>query len=337
MRHHRKAFARIAGGLSLLLLASGCVDPEFRTAVGSFATATQEAVEQQNTAIDGLLARERERYLDEIAGRRARLEPSDGCSVFDPLGEESPCTVIEQTAPGDAAALRVTSDRVVNIRAASGALVAYAQGLAALAADSSDDQAALTERMSEFASSAGGVNDAIRRLVGADARNLGEPLGALSAVIAQAVNLYLAQRREAVLRDLILRADPQVAVAAQRLDEIDRLLLLSGSGIVYRRLEDASARLDRLITERPDDLDAIRAAQAEVIDAAELFNRLRAAPRPFAMIGAAHTELRDAAASGASPEAILDAVLAVADLVVAAEEHLPEIARLAEGGTDDGH
>jgi hypothetical protein len=315
---------------------SACVNPAFRESIGEYGALTKAAAAQQNARVAAIAADEEERIRADLAERRADLRLKPDCAarlLTDPAGGGAApqCALVEvggkpiEQAPGFA-----------NVIALTAALSNYADQLIALAADSSQDQAAFTQSVTGLATAVGGLDGAIRTATGAAAGQDGARINAVASLLAEAGNLYFAQRRAAVLKQVVIAADPTVQAAANLLSGVDDRVQL------YYRAELASALLKAqdhasAVASSPTSTVAdVRAAQDALFEQLAAYNSQGADTLRFRAIGEAHSKLARAAQAGASPgelKAAIEAIVHLAGTAGAAAEAL----KGASGRDGHGH
>lgn len=309
-------------GAALLLaaMAAGCTTDRFVPLAAEFGTLTREAAEQQSERLAIVTAEERERLRAGLAERGADLRVEDcaraiaGARVASTGVLPDPparCRVIERQATGTFAELPGNL-QLPAIAALNGALQSYAEGLIVLAADTTEQQAAFGEAAAQLASAIGELDGAVRAATGAESGADPARVDAAGTLLGRIGNAYLSARRQAVLRRLIVEADPLVAQATGLLGGADGALDLYDSVALYAAIERAAEAA--AAARAAGDAAALAEQQAALFDAVDAYNAFPAEQARYAAIGAAHARLAAAAEAGASPAELASAATAVIGL-----------------------
>jgi hypothetical protein len=298
---------------------TGCVNPAFRESIGEYGSLTKAAAAQQNAQIAAVAAEEQERIRSELAQNRVDLRLKPDCAarlLTDPAGggDAPACTLVAvggkeiEQAPGFA-----------NILALTGALSHYADNLIALAADPTQDQAAFSQAMQSLATSVGNLDGAVRAATRAPPGQDGAKLGAVASLLADAGNLYFAQRRAAALKRIVIASDPVVQDATRLLSGVDDRLQLyyraELAAALLRAQDNASATAASPTASTAD----VRAAQDTLFQALAAYNNQGADTLRYRAIGEAHAKLAAAARRGASAGELKAAIEAVVQLAATAD------------------
>ncbi len=310
------AVTRCTLGTMLLLAFSGCSTSRFTQTAGQFGALTQTAAEEQNKRLGAVAADEIERYRQSLAENKTDLKMRD-CSAtladpaVAPIKLIPRCRLTERVSQGEYREL-APDVRFENITALNSALADYANGLALLAADASEDQQTFTASVSNLASSLGGLDGAIRKVTGASEGDSAAKFSAVGTLVAKLGNIYFASRRQSVLKLMIIEADPLVQRSTAILGDADSQLDLYDRLPLYEAVVKAQQNADE--TRAGSDINAIRSAQDRLFTAVERFNAYQIDRSRFAAIGAAHTKLVDAAKAGATVKDLHAAIVAIVDL-----------------------
>jgi hypothetical protein len=317
MSRTRAGGARIAA-LGAALFLTACVNPAFRESIGEYGALTKAAAAQQNARIAAVAAEEEERIRSGLAENRVDLRLKPDCAarlLTDPAGggEAPTCTLVAQggkeieQAPGFA-----------NILALTGALSDYADNLVALAADSTADQAAFAQAVQSLGTSVGNLDGAVRAATRAPPGQDGAKIGAVAALLADAGNLYFAQRRAAALKRIVIASDPVVQDATRLLSGVDDRLQLYYRSELASVLLSAQANASAVAGTPSSSTQDVRAAQDALFQALAAYNNQGADTLRYKAIGEAHGKLAAAARRGASPAELRDAISAVVQLAATA-------------------
>lgn len=304
----------LAGAASLAL--AGCVNPAFRETTGQLGAITKATVSQQNERLAAIAADEAERIRAELAANRRQLvlDPACGLEVAldGPPAEPGPeCKLL---ISGAAPAPIEQAPRYQNILDLSDALNLYADGLIALAADASEDEAAFAKSLSGLASSLGTLDGAIQKATGAKAADRSDKYGAVATLVAEAGSLYFAHQRNRALKRIVLAGDPLVQEAVVLLSGAGAGIDLYGREALLRKLTAAQRRAQDTAADPGQSVEAVRAAQDKLFAALAAYNSYGSDRRRFGEVGIAHGKLAAAARSGASLAEMKAAVEAVVKL-----------------------
>ena len=311
--------ARGSGRLALAALAAlalaGCVNPAFRETTGQFGAVTKEAVSEQNERLAAIAAAEAERIRADLAANRRQLVLDPACGLEVALEEAAPAPECKLLVSGQPRPSPIEqAPRYQNILDLSDALNGYADGLIALAADASADEAAFAKSLSGLATSLGTLDGAIQKATGATAADRSAKYGAVATLVAQAGSLYFAHRRNKALKRIVLAGDPLVQEAVTLLSGVGAGIDLYDRKGLLKKLTAAQDRAQEVAADRSQSVAAVRAAQDDLFAALAAYNSYGADRRRFAEIGVAHAKLADAARSGASLAEMKAAVEAVVKL-----------------------
>jgi hypothetical protein len=315
---------------------SACVNPALRDAIGEYGALTKAAAAQQNARVLALAAEEQERIRAGLAENRVDLRLKADCAarlLTDPAGgRDAPaCTLVAvggkeiEKAPAFA-----------NILALSGALSSYADNLIALAADSSQEQAALGQAVQALGTSLGNLDGAVRTATGGTPGGSSAKIGAVATLLADAGNLYLAQRRAAALKRIVIAADPIVQEAAGLLSGADDRLQLYYRGELSAALLRAQDNASAVAASPTAATSDVRAAQDALFQALAAYNDQGADTLRYKAIGEAHSRLATAARRGASAAELAAAIEAVVQLAATADRTIHTLDG-GRGGEDHGN
>ncbi|HEY0085488.1 MAG TPA: hypothetical protein VGB65_06220 [Allosphingosinicella sp.] len=313
-RSHRDVFALI-GGAALL---GGCVNPAFRESISEYGALTKAAAAQQNARVATVAAEEEERIRSGFAENRVDLRLKPDCAarlLTDPAGGGAApvCTLVGvggteiEQAPGFA-----------NILALTDALSDYADNLIVLAADSTSDRAAFSQALQALGTSVGNLDGAVRAAAKAPPRQDGAKIGAVATLLADAGNLYFAQRRAAALKRIVIASDPVVQEATALLSGVDDRLQLYYRAELASALLSAQANASMVAGTPTSSTQDVRTAQDALFQALAAYNNQGADTLRYKAIGEAHAKLAAAARRGASPAELRDAISAVVQLAATA-------------------
>jgi hypothetical protein len=306
-----KAAARAP--LAIALSLSACVNPAFRQSVGEYGALTKAAAAQQNARVAAIAADEAERIHADLAARRVDLRLKPDCAarlLTDPAsGPAAVCSLVEvggnpiEQAPGFA-----------NIVALTGALSDYADQLIALAADSTQDREAFSQSVTGLGSAVGALDGAVRSATGAGPGHDAPRIEAVAGLLAQAGSLYLAQRRAAVLKRMVIAADPIVQAATGLLSGADDRVQLYYRAELASGLLQAQDHASAVAHDPSASVADVRAAQDALFAQLAAYNGQGADTVRFRAIGEAHARLAQAARAGASPAEMEAAIAAIVQL-----------------------
>jgi hypothetical protein len=313
--------ARTAIAAAILIGLSGCAtSTAFRNSVGQFATLTKAGTSAQNARLAAIVADEQERIRADLANNAVDLRLDPACATTETsqeIGPLPPCGLVradrqplEQPVP------------IGNIVALSAALNAYADGLIAVAADSTTDQAAFTTSINNLGTSLGKLEGQVREATGATPGNSRAEIGAVAAAVAEAGNLYFGYRRSRALQQIVLQGDPivQQAVATLvrvqlRIRQYDRGALAEQVRIAQQAASLAAGQLRAARQSNPQaPATALRTAQNALYAALAAYNASGSEVPKYQAIGDAHRALAEAARAGASPEQMAAAITAIMHL-----------------------
>lgn len=301
----------MAGAASLVL--GACVNPAFRETTGQFGAVTKAAVSQQNERLALIAANEAERIRADLAANRRQLVLDPACGTEIALEGSLVRPECKLLISGQGAVPIEQAPRYQNILDLSDALNGYADGLIALAADASEDEAAFAKSLSGLASSLGTLDGAIQKATNATPADRSAKYGAVATLIAQAGNLYFAHRRNKALKRIVLAGDPLVQEAVTLLSAVGARIDLYDRAGLFEKLAEAQDRAEEVAHDSNQSVAAVRAAQDDLFTALAAYN-YGADRRRFAEIGVAHAKLAAAARSGASLAEMKAAVEAVVRL-----------------------
>ncbi|HEY0028005.1 MAG TPA: hypothetical protein VGC35_09065 [Allosphingosinicella sp.] len=304
--------------LAAVLALSACVNPAFRDSIGEYGALTKAAAGQQNKRIATVAAEEEERIRSGLAENRVDLRLKPDCAarlLTDPAGGGAApvCTLVGvggtqiEQAPGFS-----------NILALTDALSNYADNLIVLAADSSADQAAFSDAMQALGTSVGNLDGAVRAAAKAPPGQDGARIGAVATLLADAGNLYFAQRRAAALKRIVIASDPVVQDATRLLSGVDDRLQLYYRSELASALLSAQASASAVAGTPGSSTQDVRAAQDALFQALAAYNNQGADTLRYKAIGEAHAKLAAAAGRGASAAELRDAISAVVQLAATA-------------------
>ncbi|WP_347302462.1 hypothetical protein V5740_10685 [Croceibacterium sp. TMG7-5b_MA50] len=314
-----------AAGAAAMLAAilAGCTTDRFVPLAGQFGALTRDAAEEQNERLAVVIAEERERSREALTERAADLRAADCTQAIAGIRvamaaalpqSTATCRVIEREANGTLVELP-SELRFDNIAALNDALAGYAEGLILLAANSAEDEAVLTQSVSELTIAIGELDGAIRAATGDESATSTDRIDAAGGLLARLGTTYMTARRQAVLKRLILEADPLVARATSLLGGTDGALDLYDSVARYAAIEQAVEAAGA--ARSAGDPAALGEQQAALFDAVETYNAYPAEERRYAAIGAAHAGLAAAARAGADAADLSAAAQAVIGLAQA--------------------
>jgi hypothetical protein len=313
-RARRSAWLPALAGIASLV-AAGCVNPAFRETTGQFGAVTKAAVSQQNDRLAVIAANEAERIRADLAANRRQLVLDPACGLEIALDEAMPAPECRLLVSGRPSPTPIEqAPRYQNILDLSDALNAYADGLIALAADASEDEAAFAKSLSGLATSLGSLDGAIQKATGATPADRSAKFGAVATLIAQAGNLYFAHQRNKALKRIVLAGDPLVQEAAALLSGVGAGIDLYDRKGLYAKLRSAQRQAQDTAADTSQSVEAVRVAQDDLFTALAAYNSYGADRRRFAEIGVAHAKLAAAARSGASLAEMKAAVEAVVKL-----------------------
>jgi hypothetical protein len=304
-------------------MVSACVNPAFRQSIGEYGTLTKAAAAQQNARVAQIAAAEAERIRADLAARRADLRLKPDCAarlLSDPSGGGGPapaCGLVEAggkpvaQAPGFA-----------NVIALTAALSDYAEELIALAADSTEDQAAFARSVTDLGTAVGGLEGAVRTAGGGAAASDAPRIDAVAGLLAETGSLYLAQRRAAVLKRIVVAADPVVQAATGLLSGADDRVQLYYRAELATALLQAQDHASAVASDPGSSVADVRAAQDALFAQLAAYNGQGADTLRFQAIGEAHAKLAQAARAGASPRALEAAIAAIVHLAGTADSTL---------------
>lgn len=327
---------RLSGlaALTAALLLSACVNPAFRQSIGEYGALTKAAAAQQNARVTQIAAEEAERIRSDLAARRVDLRLKPDCAarlLTDPSGGGAApvCGLVEvggkpiAQAPGFA-----------NVIALTGALSDYADQLIALAADSTQDQAAFAQSVTALGTAVGGLDGAVRTATGAKAGTDSPRIGAVAGLLAETGSLYFAQRRAAVLKRIVIAADPVVQSATGLLSGADERVQLYYRSELAAALLQAQDHASAVANDPASSVADVRAAQDALFAQVDAYNAQGADTLRFQAIGEAHAKLAQAARAGASPAELKTAIEAIVQLAGTADSTLKALKdqKPAKGG-----
>ena len=305
--------ARVGLAVASALLLSACVNPAFRQSVGEYGALTRAAAAQQNARVAAIAADEAERIRADLAARRVDLRLKPDCAarlLTDPAsGPAAVCSLVEvggkpiEQAPGFA-----------NIVALTDALSDYADQLIALAADSTQDREAFAQSVTGLGSAVGALDGAVRSATGSAAGHDAPRIEAVAAVLAEAGSLYLAQRRAAALKRIVIAADPIVQSATGLLSGADDRVQLYYRAELAGALLKAQDHASAVAHDPGSSVADVRAAQDALFAQLAAYNGQGADTLRFRAIGEAHAKLAQAARAGASAAELEAAIAAIVDL-----------------------
>lgn len=317
-RSRRAGASRPSSGLALAgaasLLLGACVNPAFRETTGQFGAVTKAAVSQQNERLTVIAANEAERIRADLAANRRQLVLDPACGLEVALEAPAPEPECKLLIAGDPAAPIEQAPRYQNILDLSDALNGYADGLIALAADASGDEAAFAKSLAGLASSLGTLDGAIQKATGETETDRSAKYGAVATLVAEAGKLYFAHQRNRALKRIVLAGDPLVQEAAALLSGVGSAIDLYDRNALLKALTAAQDRAQETAADPRQSIAAVRVAQDDLFEALAAYNSYGADRRRFAEIGVAHAKLAAAARSGASLAEMRAAVEAVVKL-----------------------
>ncbi len=317
-----------AGSLALALVLTGCVSPAFREAVGQFGQLTQVTTEQQNARLEAVVEAERERIRNGLAQRRALLFgvcegngdlPADHAETDAPIAtDRDTAAALRCEVVGEGGRALETPATYEKITALNEALTGYGQALVALAADPSEDREALTTGTTALGTSIGNLDAAITNAEAGTpaATRQGQRaarLGAVATVLGEVADLYLAARRGAVLRRIIIQSDILIQQATSLLSTTDRALYAILIAPLVVELDGAENTVRNLARSNAATAE-MRVAQDRVFEVVARINSLSSAARSSQAIGRSHAALRRAAEQGASADDLQGAITALLQL-----------------------
>ena len=307
---HRAARTAIAA--VILIGLSGCAtSTAFRNSVGQFATLTKAGTAAQNTRLAAIVADDQERIRAALAAGRVdlRLDPACAATVTSQETGPAPCRLVR--ADGQPIEQPVQID---NILALSAALGAYADGLIAVAADSTADQAAFTSSINSLGTSLGKLEGEVRTATGATPGSSRTEIGAVAAVVAEAGNLYFGYRRSRALQQIVLKGDPIVQQAVATLVRVQLRVRQYDRSTLFAQVQAAQQRASQLAHTPGAGVADLRTAQNALFAALAAYNAAGGDVAKYAAIGEAHSALAEAARAGASPEQMAAAITAIMHL-----------------------
>lgn len=323
-RYHRKilTYRRIrycVTGLSgggVLLLLSACSSTGFQSSIGEFGKLTSAASNEQATSLVRITQYEAERIRAQQAASHIDLRLQANCAAVLTVVsvKEAPDDRSPQPCGFVAADKRELEQppQFSNIIALSKGLNSYAESLVELASDRDSDNKAFTSSVTGLATSLGGLDAAVQKATGADESHSSEKLGAIASLVDEAGRLYFAHQRNAALRKIIIAADPFVQDAARLLSGADqRIDLYDRAGLAQDLLKAQKHQSEIAASASPEEL---RAAQEKMYDLLTAFTQRGEGTERFIAIGKAHAKLAKAAAAGAKPAEIKEAILALIQL-----------------------
>lgn len=303
----------LAGAASLVL--GACVNPAFRETTGQFGAVTKAAVSQQNERLAVIAANEAERIRADLAANRRQLVLDPACGLEVALDEAAPAPECKLLISGQPSATPIEqAPRYQNILDLSDALNGYADGLIALTADASKDDAAFAKSLSGLASSLGTLDGAIQKATDAKPTDRSAKFGAVATLVAQAGSLYFAHQRNKALKRIVLAGDPLVQEAVALLSGVGSSIDLYDRKGLLTKLTKAQDLAEEAALDNSQSVAAVRAAQDDLFTALAAYNSYGADRRRFAEIGVAHAKLAAAARRGASLAEMKAAVEAVVKL-----------------------
>jgi hypothetical protein len=318
------ASRRSAGLLALTataLIASGCVSPAFRESVGQFGTLTKAAVADQSQRLSAVIAEDETRIRADLAAnhRDLRLDPDCGDTVnSEVLGPAGQCRIITP----DHHPIE-QPPQIEHVVALNTALTNYSDNLIALAADSSQDQATFTTSVNRLATSLGKLQSELTQALqtggpsqqpAPGAATAQQSLGAVAAVVAEVGNLYLAYRRNQVLRRIVIQADPIVQNAVGYLLHLEMAIREAERTTLYLRLTAADQHAIAVAHDSHATNEDVAAAQKGLFDSLAAYNNYDERLVRLRAIAEAHGRLAAAARAGASPAQMAAAIEAVLHL-----------------------
>lgn len=284
-----------AAALVVVLLA-GCASGKLAGAVPAFGTATSAAVKVQQEQLVAFTNQEAERIKQDLARDRVALGYSDGCGrLTDPRAKAEDCYLVGTT--GTAIETPFVASNVV---ALGNALVAYADALGQLAADSRKDADAFSKSLTDLAASVGGLNGAVSKVTSVSKISPAQ-LGAVASIVGKVGNLYFEHQRATALRRIIVASDPFVQEATAVLAAADEALRRNSTAQAFIRLEVASNALEESI-EAGQGAQALRPKQDAVFTEFAALRQRAAMRNGFVLLGDTHHDLAAVARSGASFE-----------------------------------
>lgn len=296
---------------ALALACSACTSAAFRQSAGQFGTLTKAGVAAQNQRLAAIVADDQERIRAELAAGHVDLRLDPACAetvTSQETGPVAPCRLVR--ADGQPLEAPLSVDNVV---ALSAALTDYADSLIALAADSTQDQAAFVTSINGLGTSLGRLDGEVRKAAGAAAGNDRAQIGAVATVVAEAGNLYFAYRRSHALRRIVTAGDPIVQRAVAILVRVQLRVRQYDRSALFAQVQAAQGRASQLANTGAAAAD-LRAAQNQLYDRLAAYNGAGAEVARFVAIGEAHAALAQAARAGASPEQVAAAIEAILHL-----------------------
>lgn len=325
---HRAARATIAA--AILIGLSGCAtSTAFRNSVGQFATLTKAGTNAQNTRLAAIVADDQERIRAALAAGRVdlRLDPACAATITSQEAGPAPCRLVR--ADGQPIEQPVQID---NILALSAALGAYADGLIAVAADPTADQAAFTSSINSLGTSLGKLEGEVRTATGATPGSSRTEIGAVAAVVAEAGNLYFGYRRSRALQQIVLKGDPIVQQAVATLVRVQLRVRQYDRSTLFAQVQAAQQRASQLAHTPGASVADLRTAQNALFAALAAYNGAGSDVAKYVAIGEAHAALAQAARAGASPEQMAAAITAIMHLADTIHDSVETL-----DGAGDGH
>lgn len=303
---------RITLFMGLVALTTACSLPEYRASVTAFGASAEKAAKAQEAEFTALAARQTAEIREDLAKRRVPLQAAPGCSgaFAGAVGAEE-CFVQDRSG-----APLPQAETFRNIAALNAAFSAYAQGLAALAADQSKDADAFNAALIGFAASADALS-AVVRDVPAPTENAPALTQAVT-VGGLILNAAAGASRAAKLRRIIRDTDPFVQDAVAKLNVASGLVLNTELAVAFEAMNAAQGELQANIDAGKAEA-VIARSQAEVIDKVATVRTLSARRGVFAKLGESHAALAAAAGSGLSDADFKTSILELVTLINAIE------------------
>jgi len=327
---HRAARTAIAA--AILIGLSGCAtSTAFRNSVGQFGTLTKAGTNAQNARLAAIVADDQERIRAALAAGHVdlRLDPTCAATLTSQETVAPPCRLVR--ADGQALEQPVEID---NILALSAALGTYADGLIALAADSTDDQAAFTSSINSLGTSLGKLEGEVRTATGGAPGSSRTEIGAVAAVVAEAGNLYFGYRRSRALQQIVLTGDPIVQEAVATLVRVQLRIRQYDRSTLFAQVQAAQQRASQLAHDPGAGAADLRTAQNALFTALAAYNAAGGDVAKYVAIGEAHGALAEAARAGASPGQMAAAITAIMHLAGTIHDSVETLE--GDGGGDSG-
>ena len=295
----------------VLGLTSACTSTALTVASSSFATSVETATKAHEAQLVKVAGARHERILAEIAAQRIDLSISDAClELLKAYSVEAERNCVVQRHNGDPIDPNpIQTDKLV---ALSGALRSYAQALATVGADPTEDRKAFAAAVLGLGGAIGKLDEQIARISGSSVGT--EKIDAVAGMIAEAVGLYLEYSRSQFLKEAIPVGEPFVFEATKILEQSSanaRTALLSTQA--RNDLNAKMRELSKLVTKRAG-AKKIKAAQAAVFEAHKAFVTASGVEELFAQVRAAHTAMAQAANAGLSEADLLPMIERLVEL-----------------------